>query len=196
MVMAALAALHGLRDAGKLQPGQKVLVNGASGGVGSAAVQIGKAMGAEVTGVTSTGNVELVRSLGADHVIDYTREDFTRGEERYDLVLDNVENRPLSDVRRVLTTNGTLILNSGTGSGGIGLIVRLVWPLVRSAFGRQKMRRYLSTPNRADLEALKVLAEEGKLRPVIDRTYPLADTAEALRRVATGRARGKVVINV
>ena len=196
MVMAALAALHGLRDAGKLQPGQKVLVNGASGGVGSAAVQIGKAMGAEVTGVTSTGNVELVRSLGADHVIDYTREDFTRGEERYDLVLDNVENRPLSDVRRVLTTNGTLILNSGTGSGGIGLIVRLVWPLVRSAFGRQKMRRYLSTPNRADLEALKVLAEEGKLRPVIDRTYPLADTAEALRRVATGRARGKVVIKV
>ena len=196
LVMASLAALRGLRDAGKLRPGQKVLVNGASGGVGSAAVQIAKAFGAEVTGVTSTRNVELVRSLGADHVIDYTREDFTRGQERYDLVLDNVENRSLSDVRRVLTPNGTLILNSGTGASGMGLIVRLVWPLVRSVFGRQKMRRYISTPNRADLEALKALAEEGKLRPAIDRTYPLAETADALRHVATGHARGKVVVTV
>jgi NADPH:quinone reductase-like Zn-dependent oxidoreductase len=196
MVMAALAGLHGLRDAGKLRPGQKVLVNGASGGVGSAAIQIARALGAEVTGVTSTGNVELVRSLGADHVIDYTREDFTRGLERYDLILDNVENRSLADIRRVLTPNGTVVLNSGTGASGVGLIVRLLWPLVRSAFARQKMRRYISTPNRADLEALKALAEEGKLRPAIDRTYPLAETADALRHVATGHARGKVVVTI
>jgi NADPH:quinone reductase-like Zn-dependent oxidoreductase len=194
--MAALAGLHGLRDAGKLRSRQKVLVNGASGGVGSAAVQIAKALGAEVTGVTSTANVELVRSLGADHVIDYTREDFTRGPERYDLILDNVENRSPSDVCRALTPNGTVVLNSGTGASGMGLIVRLLWPLVRSAFGRQKMRRYISTPNRADLEALKALAEEGKLRPAIDRTYPLAETADALRHVATGHARGKVVVAI
>jgi NADPH:quinone reductase-like Zn-dependent oxidoreductase len=191
--MAGLAALHGLR-AGKLQAGQTVLVNGASGGVGTFAVQIAKAMGARVTGVTSTGNLELVRSLGADDVIDYTREDFTRGECRYDLILDNVENRSLSDVRRVLAPTGTLLLNSGTGARGLGLLVRLVWPVVRSAFGRQKMRRYFSTPNRADLEALGKLAEEGKLRTLIHRTYPLSETANALARVATGHVPGKIVV--
>jgi NADPH:quinone reductase-like Zn-dependent oxidoreductase len=194
-VMAGLAALHGLR-AGKLRAGQKVLVNGASGGVGSFAVQIAKSLGAEVTGVTSTGNVDLVRSLGADHVIDYTRADFTLGDVRYDLILDNVENRSLSDLRRVLTPNGTLILNSGTGASGIGLLGRMVWPLIRSVFARQKMRRFFSTPNRADLEALARLAEQGKLRPVIDRTCPLSETRAALGHVATGHARGKVVVIV
>jgi len=196
MVMAGLAALHGLRDAARLQAGQKVLINGASGGVGSFAVQIAKAMGAEVTGVTSTANAELVRSLGADHVIDYHREDFTRSAARYDVILDNVENRSLSDVRRVLAPRGVLVLNSGTGASGLSLLVRLVWPIVRSLVSQQKMRRFLSTPARADLEALARLAEEGKLRSAIDRAYPLAETADALRHVATGHARGKVVVAI
>ncbi len=193
---AALAALHGLRDAGKLQPGQKVLINGASGGVGSFAVQIAKALGAEVTGVTSSRNVEMVRSLGADHVIDYTREDFTRGGPRYDLILDNVENRSLADCRRTLTPQGTLVLNSGTGARGLRLLVRLVRPLMLSPFVRHTLRRYLSHPNNADLTVLKTLVEQGKLRPVIDSTYPLSDTPAALRRIESGHAHGKVVVNV
>ncbi len=192
----ALAALHGLRDAGKLQPGQKVLINGASGGVGSFAVQIAKAFGAEVTGVTSTNNVEMVRSLGADHVIDYTREDFTTGGPRYDLIFDNVENRSLRDCRRALTPDGTLVLNSGTGAHGLAMLVRLLRPLVLSPFLHQNLRRYLSHPNRTDLNVLKALAEEGKLRPVIDRTYPLGDTATALRHIEAGHTRGKVVVSV
>ena len=149
--VSALAALHGLRDAGKLQPGQKVLINGASGGVGSFAVQIAKALGAEVTGVTSTGNVEMVRSLGADHVIDYKREDFTKGGPRYDLIFDNVENRSVADCRRALTPDGTLVLNSGTGARGLAMLVRLARPYVLSPFVHHDLRRYLSHPNRADL---------------------------------------------
>ena len=191
-----LAALHGLRDAGKLRAGQKVLIIGASGGVGSFAVQIAKAMGAEVTGVTSTRNIELVSSLGADHVIDYTREDFTEGGPQYDLIFDNVENRSLAECRRALKPDGTLVLNSGTGSKGFGGIVRQVRPLVLTPFVDQRLRRYLSRPNRADLDVLKALAEDGKLKPVIDRTYPLAQTPEALRHIATGHARGKVVVTV
>ena len=191
-----LAALHGLRDAGKLRAGQKVLIIGASGGVGSFAVQIAKAMGAEVTGVTSTRNIELVSSLGADHVIDYTREDFTEGGPQYDLIFDNVENRSLADCRRALKPDGTLVLNSGTGSTGFGGIVRQVRPLVLTPFVDQRLRRYLSRPNRADLDVLRALAEDGKLTPVIDRTYPLTETPEALRHIATGHARGKVVITV
>lgn len=191
-----LAALHGLRDAGKLQAGQKVLINGASGGVGTFAVQIARSVGAEVTGVCGPANVELVRSLGADHVIDYTRDDFTRGAERYDLILDNVENRSLAECRRALARNGTLVLNSGTGARGIAMLIRLVKPLVLSPFGRQKLCRYLSTPNQDDLVALKTLVESGKLRPVVGRTYPLSGTAEALRYVESGHARGKVVIAV
>ena len=139
---AALTALRGLRDVGRVQAGQKVLINGASGGVGHFAVQIAKALGAEVTGVCSTKNVDMVRSVGAGHVIDYTKEDFTEGDELYDLILDNVENRSLSDVRRALTLNGTLVLNSGTGARGIGMLVRLVEPLVLSPFARQSLRRY------------------------------------------------------
>jgi NADPH:quinone reductase-like Zn-dependent oxidoreductase len=191
-----LAALHGLRDAGRLRAGQKVLIIGASGGVGSFAVQIAKAMGAEVTGVAGTRNIELVSSLGADHVVDYTREDFTEGGPQYDLIFDNVENRSLAECRRALKPDGTLVLNSGTGSTGFGGIVRQVRPLVLTPFVDQRLRRYLSRPNRADLDVLRALAEAGKLKPVIDRTYPLLETPEALRHIATGHARGKVVITV
>ncbi len=191
-----LAALHALRDVGKVQPGQKVLINGASGGVGTFAVQIAKALGAEVTGVCSTTNTDMLRSIGADHVIDYTRDDFTRGTTRYDLIFDNVENRPLSECRRVLTSDGTLILNSGTGAHGVDMLIRLVKPLVLSPFVRQRLRRYLSTPNHADLEILKRLVESKKLRPVIDRTYPLHDTPAALRYIEGGHVRGKVVVTV
>lgn len=192
----ALAALHGLRDAGKIRAGQKVLINGASGGVGTFAVQIAKSFGAEVTGVCSTANVDLVRSLGADHVIDYTREDFTRRGERYDLIFDNVENRSLSECRRALTPSGTLILNSGTGARGIEMLIRLVKPLVVSPFVRQNLRRYLSTPNYEDLVVLKELVESGKLHPVVDRTYPLSETSDALRYIEGGHARGKVVVTL
>lgn len=190
----ALAALHALRDVGKVQRGQKVLVNGASGGVGTFAVQIAKAFGAQVTGVCSTPNVDLVRSIGADRVIDYTREDFTRGDERYDLILDNVENRSLSDCRRALGPGGTLILNSGTGARGFRMLVRLVRPLVLSPFVRHNLRRYLSMPNHRDLVVLKELVESGKLAPVIDKVYPLHETPAALRYIESGRARGKVVV--
>ncbi|HVG62448.1 MAG TPA: NAD(P)-dependent alcohol dehydrogenase [Hyalangium sp.] len=193
---AGLAALHGLRDAGKLQAGQKVLINGAAGGVGTFAVQIAKAFGAEVTGVCGTANVELVRSLGADQVVDYTREDFTQREERYDLILDNVENRSLSECRRVLTPRGTLIVNSGTGASGMKLMIRLLKPLVVSPFVSQNLRRYVSMPNHADLVVLKDLAESGKLTPVVNQTYPLSRTPEALLHIEGGHARGKVVITL
>jgi len=192
----ALAALHGLRDAGRLQPGQRVLINGASGGVGTFAVQIGKILGAEVTGVCSTANVAMVRSLGADHVIDYTKADFTRAVSRYDLILDNIENRSLSDVRHALTPRGTLVLNSGTGPGGMQMLGRYMRPVVLSPFVRHQLRRYLSNPNQADLEVLAALVEEGKLRPIIDRSFPLDQTPAALHHIETGHARGKVVIAV
>ena len=192
----ALAALHALRDVGKVQPGQQILINGASGGVGTFAVQIARSFGAEVTGVCSTTNVDLVRSIGAHHVIDYTQEDFTQGGRRYDLILDNVENRTLSDCRRALTPRGTLILNSGTGAHGLGLLVRLVKPLVLSPLVRHRLRRYLSVPNHEDLVILKELIESSSVTPVIDRTYPLSETAEAIRYLEAGHARGKVVITV
>lgn len=196
MPTSALAALQGLRDAGKLQPGQRVLINGASGGVGSFEVQIAKALGAEVTGVCSTRNVEMVRALGADHVVDYGQEDFTEVAPGYDLILDNVENRSLTDCRRALTRHGTLVLNSGTGARGLGLLVRLVRPLMLSPFVGQRLRRYLAHPNGTDLNVLKALVEDGKLKPVIDSTYPLGKTAAALRQIETGHARGKVVVIV
>jgi NADPH:quinone reductase-like Zn-dependent oxidoreductase len=190
----ALAALHALRDVGKVRQGQKVLINGTSGGVGTFAVQIAKSLGAEVTGVCSTTNVGMVRSIGADHVIDYTREDFAQGRERYDLILDNVENRSLSDLRSVLAPRGTLILNSGTGAQGFRLLLRLVKPLVLSPFLRQNLRRFLSVPNHEDLVTLKQLIETGKLRPVIDRKYPLHETSAALAYIEAGHARGKVLV--
>ena len=192
----ALAALHGLRDAGKLQPGQRVLINGASGGVGTFAVQIGKALGAEVTGVCSTANVAMVRSLGADHVIDYTKADFTKAVSRYDLILDNIENRSLSDVRHALTPRGTLVLNSGTGPGGMQMLGRYMRPVVLSPFVQHRLRRYLSNPNRADLEVLTGFVEAEKLRPIIDSGFPLAETPAALHHIEGGHARGKVVIAV
>jgi NADPH:quinone reductase-like Zn-dependent oxidoreductase len=179
-----------------VQAGQKVIINGASGGVGHFAVQIAKALGAEVTGVCSTKNVEMVRSIGAGHVVDYTKEDFTEGGQRYDLILDNVENRSLSDVRRALKPAGTLVLNSGTGARGVGMLFRLFKPLVVSPFVRQTLRRYIVKPNHDDLVFLKELAESGKLRPVIDKTYPLAETAAALAYIESGHAAGKVVVTV
>jgi NADPH:quinone reductase-like Zn-dependent oxidoreductase len=192
----ALAALHALRDVGKVRSGQEVLINGASGGVGTCAVQIAKSFGAKVTGVCSTRNVEMVRSLGADRVIDYTREDFASGGSRYDVIFDNVENRSLSDCRRALTPNGTLILNSGTGAQGIGMLIRLLKPLMLSPLVQQNLRRYLSVANHKDLVVLKELVESGRLTPVIDRAYPLHETADALRYIEGGHARGKVVITI
>lgn len=192
----ALAALHGLRDVGQVRSGQQVLINGASGGVGTFAVQIAKAFGAEVTGVCGTTNVDLVRSLGADHVIDYTQADFTQGGPRYDLIFDNVENRSLSQVRRALKPGGTLVLNSGTGARGLEMLVRLAKPFLVSPFVGQRLRRYLSVPKQADLIVLKELIEVGKLRPVVDRTYPLPEIAAALRYLEGRHARGKVVITV
>ncbi len=192
----ALAALHALRDVGKVQPGQKILINGASGGIGTFAVQIAKSFGAEVTGVCSTKNMDMVRSIGADHIIDYTREDFAQGGQRFDLIFDNVENRSLSDCRRALTPRGTLILNSGSGAHGIKLLARIVKPFVLSPFVRQNLRRYLSKPYLEDLVVLKELIEAGKVTPVIDRTYPLSETPEAIAYIEKGHARGKVVITV
>ena len=186
----ALAALIGLRDAGKVKPGQKVLINGASGGVGTFAVQIARAFGAVVTGICSTRNVEMVRSLGADHVIDYTREDFTQNGERYDLILDQVANRPLSESRRALAPHGIHLPNSG--NGGMGYILRA---FVESLFVRKQGRPF-TTPNNDGLAFLKELIEAGKVRPVIDRAYPLSETREAFRYLNEGHARGKVVITV
>jgi NADPH:quinone reductase-like Zn-dependent oxidoreductase len=184
-----LAALHGIRDAGKVQPGRKVLINGASGGVGTFAVQLAKALGAEVTGVCSTRNVELVGALGADHVIDYTQEDFTQGGPRYDLILDNAGNHSLSALRRALAPTGRLIPNSG--SAGLGTFITA---FVSSPFLRQQGRPYLSVPKLKDLTFLKELIEAGKVTPAIDRTYPLSDAADAFRYLENGHARGKVVI--
>ncbi|HEX5004413.1 MAG TPA: NAD(P)-dependent alcohol dehydrogenase [Gemmatimonadales bacterium] len=192
----ALAALHALRDVGGVAPGRQVLINGASGGVGTFAVQIAKSFGAEVTGVCGPGNVALVRSLGADEVIDYTREDFTRSARRYDLILDNVENRPLRDCRRVLRPGGTLILNSGTGARGLRFLLRLLAPLALSPFVPERLRRFISTPNQANLVALGKLAASGTLKPVIDRTVPLRDTAAALAHIESGHAKGKVVVTM
>jgi NADPH:quinone reductase-like Zn-dependent oxidoreductase len=174
-----------------VQPGQKVLINGASGGVGTFAVQIAKSFGAEVTGVCSTRNVDMVRSIGADHVIDYTQEDFTHGGQSCDLILDNVANRSFSDCRRALTPGGTLIPNSA--HAGMGYIVRA---FVRSAFVRQQGRPFVSIPNNEDLAFLKELIDTGKVTPVIDRTYRLSETPEALGYVGEGHARGKVVITM
>jgi NADPH:quinone reductase-like Zn-dependent oxidoreductase len=187
--IAALTALQGLRDKGRVQPGKKVLINGASGGVGSFAVQIAKTLGAEVTGVCSTRNVELVRALGADRVIDYTQEDFTQGGPRYDLILDNAGNHSLSALRRALAPAGRLIPNSG--SAGLGTFITA---FVSSPFLRQQGRPYLSVPKLKDLTFLKELIEDGKLTPAIDRTYPLSDAADAFRYLGSGHARGKVVI--
>jgi NADPH:quinone reductase-like Zn-dependent oxidoreductase len=190
--VSATTALQLLRDDGKVRPGLKVLVNGASGGVGTFAVQIAKALGAEVTGVTSTKNVELVRSIGADHVIDYTRDDFTAGGPRFDLILDNVGNHSMARVRRALTPTGTLISNGGGHADG--KLGRTIRAMLVSMLVRQQAAPSIKTQNRDDLVALKALVEAGSVTPVIDSTYPLTRTPEAIARVASGRTRGTIVI--
>lgn len=192
--VSASTALQLLRDNGKVQAGMSVLVNGASGGVGTFAVQVAKAFGATVTGVCSTSNVELVRSIGADHVVDYTREDFTKGKIRYDLILDNVGNHSMAQARRALAPTGTLISNGGGHADG--KLGRTVRTMLASMFVRQQAAPSVKTQNAADLVALRELVEAGSITPVIDRTYALNDTAQAIRRVATGRARGTIVITV
>ena len=196
---AGFTALQGLRQ-GNIQPGQKVLINGATGGVGTFAVQLAKSFGAEVTGVCSTGKMDLVRSLGADHVIDYTKEDFTKGDQRYDVIFDNVCNHSFSDRRRVLTPNGICVL---AGIGGAGLHPE-TWRRIAgtfkadllSRFVRQKFVRYVTKLNKEDLKLLSDLMQTGKVTPVIDRTYKLSETAEAMRYFEEGHARGKVVITI
>ena len=197
--IAGVTALQGLRDKGHVQPGQKVLINGASGGVGTFAVQIAKSFGAEVTGVCSTRNLELVRSLGADHVIDYTKEDFTKGEQRYDLILDNVGNQPLSGFRRVLQPKGICVMIGGGGPSDGGLIGPMARPLkamLISPFISQKMGMFIAQLTKEDLSILADLMQSGKVKPVIDRTYPLSQIADAIRYLEQGHARGKVVITV
>ena len=192
----AMTALQALRDIANVRPGQTVLVTGASGGVGSFAVQIAKTFGAEVTGVCSTRNVDLVRSLGAAHVVDYTRTDFTQTGKRYDVILDNVEAQPLADVRRALMPTGTLIPNSGRGGRWLGPIGRIVTARVLSGFTRQRLKPFLSVGKRSDLLALADLLATEQVRPVIDRTYPLHEAADALRHVGAGHTRGKVIVTV
>lgn len=191
--VSASTALQLLRDH-DIRPGQKVLVNGASGGVGTFAVQIAHSLGAIVTGVTSTKNVELVRSLGADHVIDYTREDFTTGTERYDLILDNVGNHSLAQTRRALAPAGRLISNGGGHEDG--KVARQIRTTLDSMVVKQQAKPSLKTQNRADLVALKALVEAGAVTPVIDRTFALRETPQAIALVAAGHARGTAVLSI
>jgi len=197
MPMAATTALQGLRDRGQLKAGQTVLINGAAGGVGTFAVQIAKAFGAHVTAVCSTRNVEMVRSIGADEVVDYTREDFTKRGQAYDLILDVAASRPLSECRRVLASNGTLVLVGAPDGRRMGPIVaRILAMIVLSRFASQKLLPFLAKNSKEDLMFLKELVEAGRIRPVIDRTYPLSETAAAIRYLEEGHARGKIVITV
>jgi NADPH:quinone reductase-like Zn-dependent oxidoreductase len=198
--VAALTALQGLRDKGKIQPGQKVLINGASGGVGTFAVQIAKSFGAEVTGVCSTRNLDMVRSIGADHVIDYTKEDFTKTDQRYDLIYDLVGNHSFSERRRILNPNGICVM-AGIGGAGWhdGMAMRLAGELnayLRSRFVSQKFIAYIAQFNKKDMMVLADLMQSGKMTPVIDKTYKLNETRDALRYLETGHARGKVVISL
>lgn len=192
----AMAALQAMRNIANLQPGRTVLVTGASGGVGSFAVQIAKAFGAEVTGVCSTDNVELVRSLGADHVVDYTRVEFTDAGIRYDVILDNVEAQPLAAARQSLAPTGTLIPNNGHGGRWLGPLGRIAKARMLSGFSRQRLRPFTSIGKRQDLLTLADLLATGQVVPVIDRSYPLDEAAHALRYVAAGHTRGKVVITI
>lgn len=195
--MAGLVAFQALRDHGNVQAGQTVLINGASGGIGTFAVQIAKSLGAHVTGVCSTRNMDMVRSIGADHVIDYTAEDFTRSGQRYDFILDNVANHSLSDLRRAVTPTGALVPNGGGfdnrwfASGG-----RVIRANVLKRSSDHRLRPFLLSPNLQDLVALKELIEAGKITPVMDRTYPLSETPQAIGHVGEGHARGKVAITV
>ncbi len=198
--VAAITALQGLRDKGHIQPGQKVLVNGASGGVGTFAVQIAKSFGAEVTAVCSTRNVDLVRSIGADHLIDYTKEDFTNGTEHYDLIFDLVCNHSFAERRRVLTPQGICVM-AGIGGAGwhdgiLGKIVGELYAIARSRFIGQKFVTYIASFNQKDMMTLAELLQSGKIKPVIDRTYKLSEVSRALLYLQEGHARGKVVLSV
>ena len=194
---AGLTALQGLRDLGRIEAGHHVLINGASGGVGTFAVQLGKWFGAEVTGVCSTRNVELVRSIGADHVIDYTRDDFTVGEPTFDVMLDNVGNRSLRACRRRLAPEATYVASFGRPEKRwVGPMVQLVAMVVMNRFVRQRLVTWVAKPNREDLLVLRSLLEAGSVTPVIDRTYPLADVSDAMAHLDAGHARGKIVITI
>jgi NADPH:quinone reductase-like Zn-dependent oxidoreductase len=195
--VAGSTALQGLRDKAGVQAGQRVLIHGAAGGVGTFAVQIAKTLGAEVTAVCSTRNVEMVRSLGADRVVDYTREDFTASEVRYDVMLDMIGVPSLSQRRRALTSRGTLVLVGATDSGGwLGPLGGLLAAVLTSPFVSQRLRPLLTHASKEDLQVLAELLAAGKVRPVIDRTYPLSEVPEAIRYLEQGHARGKVVIRV
>ena len=198
--IAGITALQGVRDKGQVQAGQKVLINGASGGVGTFAVQIAKSFGAEVTGVCSTRNLEMVRSLGADRVIDYTKEDFAKGDQHFDVILDNVGNHSLSEYRRLLTPNGVYVLIGGGGAseqGFLGGLAKALNAAVYSKFVKQKMGMMLADPSTKDLTLLADMMQSGKIKPVIDRTYKsLSEIPDAIRYVEEGHARGKVVITV
>jgi NADPH:quinone reductase-like Zn-dependent oxidoreductase len=193
----AITALQGLRDKGQLQPGQKVLINGASGGVGTFAVQIAKALGAEVTAVCSTRNVDLVRSLGADRVVDYTREDFTRSDERYDLLFDNAGSRSWRECKRVLDPHATVVLVGGQmGNRVLGPVGHLVAMRLAAVRSGRTIVFFVAKFNKPDMETLRELLEAGKVNPVVDRRYALSETADAFRYLGEGHARGKIVVTV
>jgi len=195
--VAAFTALQGLRDKGRIQPGQKVLINGAAGGVGTFAVQIAKSLGANVTGVCSTRNFAMVRSIGADHVMDYAQEDFTKSGRRYDLIFDCVGNHSLSACRRVLNLKGiTVMVGDLTGRGMIGILARLITAFVLSLFGSQKFVTFLARPSKDDLTVMHDLMKAGKVRPVIDKRYKLSEVPAAIRYLAQKHARGKIVITL
>ena len=194
--VAGVTALQGLRDWGRLQPGQSVLINGAAGGVGTFAVQIAQALGGQVTAVTSTRNLELVRSIGAGRVVDYTRDDFTRGGARYDLIVDNVGNHPLRRLRCVLTPGGTLVLLGGKSGRWVGAMPRYLMAALISRFVDQTLLKFHANIAKADILVLKGLVEAGKVTPVVDRVYPLGETREAFRYLETGHTRAKVVITL
>ncbi len=193
--VAGLTALQGLRDKGRIQPGQRVLINGAAGGVGTFAVQIAKSFGANVTGVCSTGNVDMVRSIGADRVVDYTQQDFTKGAERYDLILDCVGNHSFSAYRRILNPRGVLV---GVGAPAdaplLGLLAGLIGALVLSLFVRQKLAVFIARVSQKDLTTLGEVMATGKVKPVIDRRYRLSEAPAAFRYMEAGHARGKVIV--
>jgi len=192
--VAGRTALQGLRDHAQIKPGQRVLIHGAGGGVGTFAVQIAKALGAHVTAVTGPRNLDITKSLGADEVIDYTKEDFTRRPERYDALLDIAATRSVSDLRRVLLPNGMFVQVGASKGGWIGVFARIINVMVRARVLRQRVTFYVAQTNPEDLVYLKDLIESGKLRPVVDRTYPLSEAREAVRYVGSGQARAKVVI--
>jgi NADPH:quinone reductase-like Zn-dependent oxidoreductase len=195
--MGALTALQGLRDHGRIEPGQQVLINGASGGVGTFAVQIARSFGADVTGVCSTRNVDLVRSIGADQVVDYTGEDFTQSGRCFDLMFDNVGNRSLSECRSVLKPRGIYLASFGQPENPwLGPTAQLLRMMVLAPFVSQKLLTFVAKPNTQDLLLTKELLEAGKVTPVIDRTYPLSEVPDAMRYLAEGHAQGKVVITV